>query len=172
MGWKTYFPVGMMGYMRRPAGLEPSMAKRQTCDARADGKAALPLGLIWLAVGAVLGALSRYFLGTWLNTAGFPYGTMWVNVTGCLIIGFFGTLVSERITVDPNLRLAIQVGFLGSYTTFSSFGYETLRLLDAGHGGRALLNLLGNNGLGLGAVWLGMLAARALPVAQVGPMAR
>lgn len=128
--------------------------------------------LVLLAIGAVLGAFSRYFLGAWLNTADFPIGTMVINVTGCLAIGFFATLVTEKIAVDANMRIAIQIGFLGSYTTFSSFGYETLRLAESGLTARAVLNFLGNNGLGLAAVWLGMVAARALQVGVVGRVVR
>jgi len=118
--------------------------------------------LIMLAIGAILGAFSRYFLGGWLNTTDFPYGTLLINVSGCLVIGLFGTLASEKLSIDPNLRIAIQIGFLGSYTTFSSFGYETLRFFDEGNLRAALLNVLGNNGIGLIAVWIGMVMARAL----------
>jgi CrcB protein len=127
---------------------------------------------LMLATGAVVGAISRYFIGTWFNTADFPYGTMLINIAGCLVIGFFGTLATEKITVDPNLRIAVQIGFLGSFTTFSSFGYETLRLLESNNLKGAMLNFLGNNGLGLLAVWLGIAAARALEIGKIGGISR
>lgn len=121
---------------------------------------------IFLAVGAILGALSRYFLSGWLNTSGFPYGTLIVNVSGCLVIGIFGTLAAEKLIIDPNIKIAVQTGFLGSYTTFSSFGYETLRFLDEKNLKMAVLSFIGNNTLGLAAVWAGITVARMFTTAR------
>lgn len=119
-----------------------------------------------LAAGAVLGAGSRYYLGLWLASklgAGFPYGTFLVNVTGCLVLGFFGTMAAERAAFVPTeLRMLVAVGFAGSFTTFSTFGYETIRLLEEGELLLALSYSLGSVLAGLVAVYLGVVVARVL----------
>ena len=94
--------------------------------------------------------------------ASFPYGTMIINVSGSFILGFFITLVTERVAVSPNWRFLIAVGLLGGYTTFSSFTVETLALAQAGRWVPALLYLMGNVGLGLVFAFLGIALARAL----------
>ncbi len=115
----------------------------------------------WLAIGGVCGTLSRYALGgavyRWLG-AGFPYGTLVVNVTGCLLIGLLGGLV-DRQWLGPDARLLLMVGTLGAYTTFSSLIYESWRLIEGGQTGLAAINLLGSLVLGLLACWAGMLLA-------------
>jgi fluoride exporter len=144
--------------------------QRTAAEANCGQEGHSRMRLLLLAIGAVLGAFSRYYLGTRLNTAHFPYGTLLINVSGCLVIGFFGVLATERLAISPNLRVAIQIGFLGSYTTFSSFGYETWRMLDDGRLGAALVSFAATNGLGFAAVALGAVAARALALAQAGGM--
>lgn len=116
--------------------------------------------LLLLALGAILGAFSRYWVGTLIDKPSFPYATLFVNVAGCLFIGFFATLVTERLVVDPNIKAAVQIGFLGSFTTFSSFGFETIKLMTAGRFGLAFINIAVNNLLGLGAVWCGTVLGR------------
>jgi CrcB protein len=81
----------------------------------------------------------------------FPLGTFIINVLGCFCIGFLGGL-SERTTIDPNLRLLLQTGFLGGFTTFSSFGLETFQLLHRGEGGTAAAYLTASNLVGVGVV--------------------
>jgi CrcB protein len=85
------------------------------------------LPILAISLGGILGANTRYFLTLYiaerLGTA-FPYGTLFINVTGSLIIGFFLTFVTERLTVDPLWRLFFATGFLGAYTTFSSYTFE------------------------------------------------
>ncbi len=88
---------------------------------------------IAIALGAVAGALCRYYLTLWFTQhfgLGFPYGTFFINLTGCLLMGFFITLTLEKtLNVSPELRLMIATGFLGSYTTFSTYSLETITLL-------------------------------------------
>lgn len=125
------------------------------------------MNFLMLATGAVLGASSRYYLGLWIASrlgTGFPYGTFLINVTGSLVLGFFGTLALDRAAVIPTeLRLLVAVGFAGSYTTFSTYTFETLRLLEDGDFLLALLYALGSVLAGLLSVYLGVVIARALP---------
>lgn len=119
-----------------------------------------------ICLGACAGATSRYYLGLWAAArfgAAFPYGTFLINVTGCLILGFFNALAVERAAfVPPELRLLVAVGFTGAYTTFSTFGWESVRLLEEGSFLFAAAYVLGSVLVGLLAVYLGLVAARAL----------
>lgn len=94
-----------------------------------------------VSFGAIPGALTRYYL-TLLFTqqvgSSFPYGTFVINVSGALLMGFFATLALERIVISPDLRLMIAVGFLGSYTTFSTYALDTGTLLRTGSQSAAL----------------------------------
>jgi CrcB protein len=96
----------------------------------------------------------------------FPLGTFVINVTGSFIIGFFLTLVSQRITVNPNWRLLVAIGFVGAYTTFSTFEYETLKLIEEGSILSAALNVMLSFAAGFIAVWLGVVAARRFYIPQ------
>ncbi len=121
--------------------------------------------VLWVSLGAVIGANARYFLGAWAAERfgpAFPYGTLIINLTGSLILGFFLALATERALIDPRYRLLIAVGFCGSYTTFSTYTYESINLLLAGSWGLGLLNLLVSTVLGLGAVGLGILLGRSV----------
>lgn len=120
-----------------------------------------------IAVGAALGANARYLVGMWAGArfgADFPYGTLLVNITGSLALGFLSALVTGRLRLSPDMRLLLAVGFLGSYTTFSSYTVESMTLLRQGAAWLGLLNILGNNVLGLVCallgVYLGQMAAR------------
>lgn len=120
-----------------------------------------------VALGGVAGALSRFYLGMVLaqrlGTA-FPYGTFIINVTGCFVLGLVGTLAAERAAlVTPEIRLLVGVGFCGAYTTFSTFGFETIALLRTGALLEAGLYLFASNALGLAAVYVGFLLARLVP---------
>ncbi|MHB1415934.1 MAG: fluoride efflux transporter FluC, partial [Chloroflexota bacterium] len=90
------------------------------------------------------------------------YGTLLVNVTGSFLIGLFLTITAERLVVAPNLRLLFAVGFLGAYTTFSTFSFESLALLEARAYAAATANVLGNLLLAVLAVTLGVVLGRAL----------
>jgi CrcB protein len=120
---------------------------------------------LFIAIGAALGANARYLVGLWAANrfdAAFPYGTFIVNVTGSFLLGFIITLTTERLTISPETRLLLAVGFLGSYTTFSSFTVETMGLLRESGLWPGIINILGNNLLGLLLVVLGIYLARLL----------
>lgn len=122
------------------------------------------LGWIFLAGG--VGALLRYGLSGWVQErAGdaFPWGTLAVNVAGCFAVGVLATAFAERSALSPELRLALLVGLLGGFTTFSAFGLETWRLLEDAQPGRALANALGSVAAGLVAVGAGAAVSRWLP---------
>jgi len=113
--------------------------------------------------GGFFGAAARYWLGGLVHRhlgAAFPYGTLVINVSGCFAIGFLGVLAEERLTLGPGARVFWMIGVLGGYTTFSSFGYETMALLREGSSGAALLNVGAQVILGLLAVWAGAALAR------------
>lgn len=120
--------------------------------------------LLAVSLGAIAGALSRYYLSLWfLQRFGvaFPYGTFVINITGCLMMGFFFTLSAERIlSISPEIRLLVATGFLGSYTTFSTYGLETVTLLQAQRFIPALIYWLGSATLGVLSVQLGVVLAR------------
>jgi CrcB protein len=119
--------------------------------------------LRYLAVGAAgfVGAIARVLVATLFGRLNirFPLGTLVINVTGSMFLGWFLTYVGSR-NVSDITRLAIGAGFVGAYTTFSTFMYESSRLADEGAGLEALANLLGSLVLGILAVRLGMLIAR------------
>lgn len=118
-----------------------------------------------ISVGAIVGANARYWFGAWLDQTfptGFPMGTFIINVTGSLVLGFFVVLTTERVALAPEWRLLVTVGFLGSYTTFSTFSVETWRLAASGSWALALLNALGGVGAGFVGAWLGGQVARML----------
>jgi CrcB protein len=123
------------------------------------------LQYFWIGLGGFLGANARYLLQQWAAQqwgSEFPYGTLLANISGSFVIAFFLTLVTGRFTVAPEVRLFVAVGFIGGFTTFSSFAYETFRL--AGQSGLwiAVLNFVGNNLLGLIGVLLGVFLAQLL----------
>lgn len=121
--------------------------------------------IIAIAVAGMCGALARYFLSGWISSisgSNFPYGTLVVNIIGSFLISFITILLVEKLAVDPIWRVSITIGFLGSFTTFATFEYETLRLLQNGLTWLALGNILGSVTLGLGAVSLGFLVAKTL----------
>ncbi len=118
-----------------------------------------------IAVGGALGALARYALGGLVQEfagARFPYGTLVVNVSGCLVMGVVMTLLTERGVVHPSWRFLVPIGFIGAYTTFSTFEYETFRALEQGGWLIALANVMVSVGAGFAAVAAGVLGTRAL----------
>jgi CrcB protein len=130
---------------------------------------ALPEGdkvttLVWIMLGGALGTGARYLVSNPLNGStaeGYPYGTLAVNLLGCLAIGFLATALTE-VLVRDELKLALLVGCLGGFTTFSSFGLETVSLMQHGRFAAALSYVLISNVCGLALAWVGFKAAGAL----------
>lgn len=115
------------------------------------------LKLIFIAVGGSAGALLRYGISGWvqrLTGSSFPWGTLVVNVVGCFAIGLCGALLAGPY-LDDKFRPLVMIGILGSFTTFSTFGYETFEQINDGQFARAGFNILLANVAGLAAVWLG-----------------
>ena len=123
------------------------------------------MNYFWIAFGAVIGASARYFLSTYIGrhfSTVFPYGTLLINVTGSLILGFFLVYASERVLLDPRWRLLVAVGFCGSYTTFSSYAFESFALMEQGQWLLMGINIVFSNVLCLAAVLAGAALARGL----------
>jgi CrcB protein len=118
-----------------------------------------------ISVAAVVGANLRYLLSRLaaleLGSA-FPYGTLFINIVGSFIVGLFVIWTTERALVDPRWRLLVVVGFCGSFTTFSSYAFETMAYFEQGQWGLMLANILTNNILCLGAALAGTAVARVL----------
>lgn len=121
--------------------------------------------VLLISVGAILGANARYWIGDWIAQkwgTSFPYGTLIINITGSFLIGLFISLTTERITIDPRWRYMIVVGFLGAYTTFSTYTLESMNLFERGQWQLGLLDVLGSVIIGLVAVGLGLILGRIL----------
>ena len=120
------------------------------------------LSILYVAIGGALGSVSRYLLGSWILTLckniEFPYGTLAVNLLGCLVIGFLSQLVEPRSAFTPETRAFIFTGLLGGFTTFSAFGNDTINLLRDGRTFHALANVVANVIVGLALVWFGRTA--------------
>ena len=119
-----------------------------------------------VSLGAVFGALSRYYLSLWFVErfgVAFPYGTFFINMTGCFLMGLVFTLATETvITITPEVRLLIATGFLGSYTTFSTYGLDAVSLIKAVQIVPALIYGVGSALGGIASVKLGMELVRWL----------
>ena len=123
----------------------------------------LKLTLIFLGSG--LGGVLRFTIGSWVQKLGnptFPLGTLVVNLTGCLLIGFLTTAFNGRLLIREEYRVALIVGVLGGFTTFSAFGIETFALLTEGRTASAAANVLLSVGAGLAGVWAGHRLAEAV----------
>lgn len=123
------------------------------------------LAYLWISLGAIVGASCRYILGRYVArmvTVSFPLGTLLINVTGSFILGLFLVWSTERAVADPRWRLLIAIGFCGSYTTFSSYAYESFALFERGNYLLFAGNVLANNILCLAGVLAGAVIARSL----------
>ena len=121
--------------------------------------------ILAIAAGGAIGALLRYWTSIAVHGRlgmAFPYGTLAVNVLGSLLMGFLYIWLIDRMAAGPALRAFLLVGVLGAFTTFSTFSMETLNLLEAGHPGKALANVLVSVVVCVTAAALGVLAARQL----------
>jgi CrcB protein len=120
---------------------------------------------LMIAVGGGLGSVARYWVGSTISSRvgiRFPYGTLVVNLTACLVIGFTLTYLGKRADLDPAWRFLIPVGFIGAYSTFSTYEWETLSTLRSGAFLLAGLYAIGSLVLGLIAVWAGAALAEVL----------
>lgn len=118
-----------------------------------------------ISLAAIFGANLRYLISrVAARQFGpvFPYGTLFINVVGSFIVGWFLIWTTERILIDPHWRLVVVIGFCGSFTTFSSYAFETMAFFEHGQWGLMLVNILSNNLLCLGAALAGMAVARAV----------
>lgn len=121
--------------------------------------------ILILSVGAILGVNARYWLSEWISqkfNGPFPFSTLLINLSGSFLIGFFLALAAERFILDPRYRLLVVVGFLGTYTTFSTYVFESFHLFNNGQWLAGSLNLLGSTLLGVIAVGAGILLAKAI----------
>jgi CrcB protein len=120
---------------------------------------------LWISLGAVAGASSRYALSRFIAkvySTAFPYGTLLINITGSLLLGWFMIWSTERAIPDPRWRLLICVGFCGAYTTFSSYAFESVSLLEKGQWALFGANVLLSNILCLAAAIAGGAIARSM----------
>jgi CrcB protein len=118
-----------------------------------------------IAAGGAVGALLRYWTSVAVHSrlgTAFPYGTLFVNILGSLLMGFLYIWLIERLAAGPALRAFLLIGVLGAFTTFSAFSMETLNLIEAGQPGKALLNVLISVIVCIAAAGLGIFAARQL----------
>jgi fluoride exporter len=120
---------------------------------------------LMVGIGGAIGSVLRFWVSSTLGErigARFPFGTFVVNITGSFLIGFVVTLLASKANWDPNWRYLIPIGFIGGYTTFSAFEYETLRSMQDGKLLVACLNVILSVTVGFAAVWLGTVAGRSL----------
>jgi CrcB protein len=123
------------------------------------------IAILWVGLGGFLGANARYLLGGWIAARMgtlFPYGTFVINITGSFILGFFLAFIQDRPWVHPTARLLFSIGFVGAYTTFSTYTYETIALMENGQVLLAAINCIGSVVAGLLAVFAGIVLGRAL----------
>jgi fluoride exporter len=121
---------------------------------------------IIVGIGGIFGAISRFAIEHWVSeftkASVFPFGTLTVNILGCLIIGMLFALIEDYGSISPRLRLLLITGFLGALTTFSSFGLDTFNLIQKNHLIIAIINILVQVVFGLIAVWLGFVITRII----------
>ncbi len=123
------------------------------------------LAYLWISLGAIVGASARYFVSRFIArvvSASFPYGTLLINITGSFILGLFLVWSTERALPDPRWRLLVAIGFCGSYTTFSSYAFESFSLFEQGHYLLFASNVVLSNVLCLAGVLAGAIVARSI----------
>ena len=119
-----------------------------------------------VGAGGFAGAIARYWVNTIVTERmglRFPFGTFLINVSGCFLIGFFMYLLAERGVLDAHWLYVIVIGFIGAYTTFSTFEYETVRAIQDGQHGIGMLYVGSSVLVGFAMVWLGAQAAKIVP---------
>lgn len=123
------------------------------------------MSYLWVGAGGFLGAIARYAIGGWMTRRyglAFPYGTFVINISGCFLLGLLLAVLDARASLPSALRLLGPIGFVGAYTTFSTFEYETLRTVQEGQSGLAMLYVLLSVLLGYAAAWAGQGTGRLL----------
>jgi CrcB protein len=118
-----------------------------------------------ISVAAIVGANLRYLVSRLAAREFgpvFPYGTLFINIAGSFIVGFFVTWTTERVLIDPRWRLLVVIGFCGSFTTFSSYAFESMAYFEQGQWALMMANILSNNILCLAGALAGMALARAV----------
>ena len=121
--------------------------------------------LLFIALGGAGGAVSRYLLSNYVHSwtnHNIPFGTLAVNVLGSFLIGILYVLIMEKMTIHQDWRSVLMVGFLGAFTTFSTFSLESIRLLEQGHIGSALFYILASVTLCILAVWCAAVLTRLI----------
>ncbi len=122
--------------------------------------------LIWLSIGifGFFGAMARYGIARLFGrfSALFPFGTFFINISGCFFLGWFLTWAQPRLQIPDPIRLGIAVGFVGAYTTFSTYMFESDRMLIEGQAARSLIYMVGSVVIGLIAVRLGVILGQAM----------
>ncbi|WP_457571471.1 fluoride efflux transporter CrcB [Desulfovulcanus sp.] len=121
--------------------------------------------IILLGLSGGLGAISRYYIAGLVQNhfnSTYPFGTMAVNLLGCLAFGFIWAFLEDKLFLSPSLRLYVLTGFMGAFTTFSTFSFETANLIRYSQWLWAMLNLVGQNILGISLIFLGMFLARII----------
>ena len=117
------------------------------------------MNVLLVGIGGALGSISRYLLGTWIQASSksidFPFGILVVNLIGCFVIGFLSQLAEARGVFTSETRALVFIGILGGFTTFSSFGNDTINLWRDGDMFKAFVNIAANVILGLGLVYFG-----------------
>jgi fluoride exporter len=124
------------------------------------------VNILLIGLGGFAGAVGRYLVDGWVaertSASAFPWGTFVVNVSGSLILGVLTALVIDRSALPAALRGPVLIGFVGAYTTFSTYMLETWRLVEAGSWNLALVNLFASVGIGLLAIFAGLMIGRAV----------
>lgn len=131
------------------------------CGERPQVSAAVAIHVLAVAVAGAFGALGRYGCSAFIHNSGWhaPWPTFAVNFAGCLLFGAAFAVLDARTQWDPTIRLAVLTGFLGAFTTFSTFAFDTAALLREGQYGMAFLNVAGQNLLGVAALFAGLALA-------------
>jgi CrcB protein len=123
------------------------------------------LKYVMIAIGGAIGSIARFLVGSYIGQRmgeRFPYGTFVINLSGSFLIGLIMTLLTEKTQLSPNWRYFVPIGFIGAYTTFSTFEFETLRALQDGQVAAGTLNVVLSVTIGFVMVWAGVVAGRAL----------
>ena len=121
--------------------------------------------LVLIGLGGFAGAIARYLVDGWvsgLTRGGFPWGTLAINTSGSFLLGLLAALTIDRSLLSPEIRGPVMIGFIGAYTTFSTWMLESSRLLEAGNWTAALGNVLGSVVIGLLAVFAGLMLGRVI----------